>query len=121
VIILPHLGASTDEAEENCAIMVADQVREYLENGTIHNSVNFPDVAMPHSEGHRLLVINSNVPGMIERISAGLAKSKLNILNMLNKSRGNIACTLVDVNQSLTPELIDQIKGMEGVLTARAL
>jgi D-3-phosphoglycerate dehydrogenase len=121
VIVLPHLGASTEEAEENCAVMVAEQVRDYLEHGTIHNSVNFPDIEMPQTEGYRLLVVNANVPHMIERISSAIAKANLNILNMLNKSRGEIACTLVDVGDPIAPTVVEEIGKVEGVLTARVL
>lgn len=121
VIALPHLGASTREAEENCAVMVADQVREYLENGTVQNSVNFPELLMPRSEGYRLLVVNRNIPHMIERISAAIANANLNIIDMLNKSRGEIACTLVDVNSPVSQVVVDEIAATEGVLKVRAL
>lgn len=122
VITLPHLGASTLEAEENCAVMVADQVRDYLEHGTVHNAVNFPEMEMARQPGtNRLLVVNSNVPHMIERISAAIAKANLNITNMLNKSRAEIACTLVDVECPVVPSVVDEIKAIEGVLTVRTL
>jgi len=122
VIVLPHLGASTEEAEENCAIMVADQVRDYLEDGTVCNSVNFPDVQMPRTENaYRLLIVNANVPGMIERISTAIAKSKLNIVNMLSKSRGEVACTLVDVACQPPQTVVEEIKATEGVLTVQTL
>ncbi len=121
VITLPHLGASTKEAEENCAVMVADQVRDYLEDGTVHNSVNFPEMEMQRNGGHRLLVINSNVPRMIERISSAIANANLNILDMLNKSRGEIACTLVDVNNPVPQTVVDKLCETEGVLTVRML
>ena len=122
VIVLPHLGASTHEAEENCAIMVADQVREFLEQGTVRNSVNFPEIDMPRSSGnHRLMVVNANVPHMIERISAAMSKANLNIINMANRSRGNIACTLMDVEEAIPQHVIENISGVEGVLAVRAL
>ena len=121
VITLPHLGASTKEAEENCAVMVADQVRDYLEDGTVHNSVNFPEMEMPRSEGYRLLVVNSNVPHMIERISTAIANANLNIVDMLNRSRSDIACTLVDVNNPIPQNVVDDILTKEGVLTVRTL
>lgn len=121
VIALPHLGASTQEAEENCAVMVADQVREYLENGTVQNSVNFPEMHMPRSEGYRLLVVNRNIPHMIERISAAIANANLNIIDMLNKSRGEIACTLVDVDSPVSQVVVDEIAATEGVLKVRVL
>ncbi|MCK5877608.1 MAG: 3-phosphoglycerate dehydrogenase [Candidatus Marithrix sp.] len=120
VVALPHLGASTGEAEENCAIMVAKQVRNYLENGTIKNSVNFPEMKMPRTEkGNRLLVVNANVPHMIERISSTIANNSLNILDMLNRSRGNIACTLVDVDNEIPQAVIDTLSSTEGVLMVR--
>ena len=121
VITLPHLGASTKEAEENCAVMVADQVRDYLENGTVRHSVNFPEIDMPRNGGHRLLVVNANVPHMIERISSAISNANLNILDMLNRSRGEIACTLVDVNSSIPQTVVDEIKTKDGVLTVRIL
>ncbi|HIE01206.1 MAG TPA: 3-phosphoglycerate dehydrogenase [Thiotrichaceae bacterium] len=121
VITLPHLGASTHEAEENCAVMVADQVRDYLEEGTVHNSVNFPEMEMPRNGGHRLLVVNSNVPHMIERISSTIANANLNILDMLNRSRGDLACTLVDVNNQIPQTVVDTLCATKGVLTVRIL
>lgn len=122
VVVLPHLGASTHEAEENCAVMVADQVREFLEQGTIRNSVNFPEMEMPRNPGnYRLIVVNANVPHMIERISAAISKANLNIINMVNRSRGNIACTLVDVEAFIPPSVIENITVVEGVLAVRIL
>jgi D-3-phosphoglycerate dehydrogenase len=121
VITFPHLGASTQEAEENCAMMVADEIREYLEDGTIHNSVNFPDLEMPRNGGHRLLVINSNVPHMIERISSSISNAKLNIIDMLNRSRNEIACTLVDVDNPIPQTVVNEISSKEGVLKVRTL
>jgi D-3-phosphoglycerate dehydrogenase len=121
VIALPHLGASTKEAEENCAIMVADQVRDYLQDGTIHNSVNFPEMSMPRNGGHRLLVVNSNVPHMIERISSAIANANLNILDMLNKSRSEIACTLVDTDCQIPESVVQAIGTTDGVLAVRSL
>ena len=121
VITLPHLGASTREAEENCAVMVADQVRDYLEKGTIHNSVNFPEVDLPRTEGYRLTVANANVPNMLGQISTDLANAGLNIVDMLNKSKGELAYTVVDVDKEIPQELIDELKGIEGVLQVRVL
>ena len=121
VITLPHLGASTNEAEDNCAIMVANKVRDYLENGSVHNSVNFPEMDMPRNGKDRLLVINANVPHMIERISAAIANAGLNIVDLLNKSRDNIACTLVDVNSAIPETVVDEICSKEGVLMVRRL
>ncbi|MFZ1492584.1 MAG: 3-phosphoglycerate dehydrogenase family protein, partial [Candidatus Competibacter denitrificans] len=109
VIMLPHLGASTGEAEDNCAIMVADQVRDYLESGTVHNSVNFPEVVMPRNGGPRLVIVNANVPHMIERISKAISGAGVNIQDMLNKSRGDIACTLVDTAAAVPDAAVAQI------------
>ncbi|MBI3149825.1 MAG: phosphoglycerate dehydrogenase [Betaproteobacteria bacterium] len=121
VVALPHLGASTREAEDNSAVMVVDQVRDYLEHGNIRNAVNFPDVVMSRESPFRLGIVNSNVPNMVGQISTALASAGLNIHNMLNKSRGDLAYTLVDVDSAVTPALIDQIKGIAGVLTVRDL
>ena len=119
IITLPHIGASTREAEENCAVMVADQVRDYLEHGNIHNAVNFPEVMMPRTEGQRLAVANANVPNMLGQISTALAQAGLNILDMLNKSRGDLAYTLVDVEGRIPATVVDKIAAIEGVLSVR--
>ncbi|MFA7387008.1 MAG: phosphoglycerate dehydrogenase [Thiohalobacteraceae bacterium] len=121
VITLPHLGASTVEAEENCAVMVADQVREYLEDGTVSNSVNFPTVNMPRTEGFRLAVVNANVPNMLGQISTVLADTGYNILDMLNKSRGELAFTLVDVETELSQDCLERLRNINGVLSVRAV
>ena len=121
-ITLPHLGASTREAEENCAIMVAEQVKEYLENGNITNSVNFPEVVMPRAEGtHRITIANANVPNMLGQISTDLANAGLNIVDMLNKSRGELAYSVVDVDQAVPQNIIDEIAAIDGVLNVRAI
>lgn len=121
VIALPHLGASTDEAEENCAVMVADQVRDYLENGNIFNAVNFPEVHMPRTEGYRIGIANANVPNMVGQISTVMAKAGLNIIDLLNKSRGEIAYTLADVDRRIPAEVIDGIRKIDGVLNVRVI
>ena len=121
VITLPHLGASTREAEENCAVMVVEQVREYLENGNIKNSVNFPEMLMPRNGGFRLAIVNENVPNMLGQISTCMADAGLNILDMLNKSRGDLAYTLVDVDSEPTPKCLQHMEKIEGVLSVRAL
>ena len=121
VITLPHLGASTQQAEDNCAIMVAGQVRDFLENGNIRNSVNFPEILMPRNTGYRLAITNENVPNMLGQISTCLAESGLNILDMLNKSRGDIAYTLVDVDAEVQAECVSRLTAIDGVLNARAL
>jgi D-3-phosphoglycerate dehydrogenase len=120
VIALPHLGASTAEAEENCAVMVADQVRDYIENGNITNAVNFPSVVMPRAEGAvRLAVVNANVPNMVGQITTALAEAGLNIIDMINKSRGELAYTLVDVDRPLPAQLLAKIRAIAGVLAVR--
>ncbi|MDD2774631.1 MAG: phosphoglycerate dehydrogenase [Gallionella sp.] len=121
VITLPHLGASTEEAEENCAVMVVDQVREYLEHGNITNTVNFPTVVMPRESSHRLAIANANVPNMLGQISTALANAGINIHNMMNKSRGDMAYTLVDSDSALPAELLAHIAAISGVLMVRAL
>lgn len=121
VITLPHIGASTVEAEDNCAVMVVDQVREYLENGAIVNSVNFPAVEMPRNGGHRLTVVNANVPNMLGQISTDLAEAGLNIIDMVNKSKGDVAYTIADVEQPVSDAVIREIAGIKGVLGVRAL
>jgi D-3-phosphoglycerate dehydrogenase len=121
VTALPHLGASTGEAEQNCAIMVAENLREFLENGNVRHSVNFPDTIMPRTEGYRLTVSNLNVPNMVGQISTLLAEADLNIVDLLNKSRGEIAYTVVDVEDQVPTETFAKIQAIEGVLNVRAL
>ncbi|MCB1752938.1 MAG: phosphoglycerate dehydrogenase [Gammaproteobacteria bacterium] len=120
-ITLPHLGASTIEAEQNCAIMIADQLKGYLENGNIRNSVNFPNIYLPRNGGYRIAVVNSNVPNMVGQISTDLAEAGLNIVDMLNRSRADIAVTLLDTDKEPPAETIAQIRGIEGVLSVRCL
>lgn len=119
VICFPHLGASTQEAEENCAIMIADQIQEYLEHGNIKNSVNFPDVTMPMGNSSRLTIANANVPAMVSQISSKLGDAGLNITDMINKSRGEIAYTLFDVDQAISADVLAEIKKIKGVIRAR--
>ena len=121
VIALPHLGASTGEAEENCAVMVADQLREYLEHGNVQNAVNFPNVVMPRESNFRIAVANSNVPNMLGQISTAMAQAGLNIRNMMNKSKGDVAYTLVDVDSEVPAKVVDSIAGIAGVLSVRYL
>jgi len=120
VITLPHLGASTGEAEENCAIMVADQVRDFLENGNVRNSVNYPEAVLPRVPGTtRIAIANSNVPNMVGQISTCLAEARINIADLLNKSRGEYAYTLIDVDGAVGTDLLGRIAGIQGVLSAR--
>ena len=121
VVALPHLGASTLEAEENCSIMVVDQVREFLEDGTIRNAVNFPSVAMGRESAHRVGIANANVPNMVGQISTTMAQAGLNIHNMVNKSKGEMAYTLVDLDSPVEPPLVERLARIPGVLSVRAL
>jgi D-3-phosphoglycerate dehydrogenase len=121
VIALPHLGASTREAEDNCAVMVVEQVRDYLENGEVRNAVNFPDVTMVRESAYRLGIANANVPNMVGQISTAVAQAGLNIHNMLNKSKKDMAYTLVDVDSPVPSQVIDRIAAIEGVLAVRYL
>jgi D-3-phosphoglycerate dehydrogenase len=121
VIALPHLGASTRQAEENCAVMVADQVRDFLEHGNILNAVNFPDVVMARESPYRVGIANANVPNMVGQISTTMAKAGLNIHNMINKSKGEMAYTLVDVDSEVPEQVIRDIARIEGVLSVRYL
>lgn len=120
VITLPHLGASTAEAEENCAVMVVEQLRDFLENGNIKNSVNYPEAVLPRVPNTtRLSVANLNVPNMVGQISTCLASRGINIADLLNKSRGEYAYTLIDVDGTVGEGLLEKIRSIEGVLTAR--
>ncbi len=121
VVALPHLGASTAEAEENCAVMVAENVKDYLENGNIRYSVNFPESRLPRLDSWRITLANANVPNMVGQVSTCIANAGLNIEDLLNKSIGDLAYTIVDVNDEPTPELLAQIGAIEGVLTLRNL
>ncbi len=121
VIALPHLGASTLEAEENCAVMAAIQLREFLEDGNIRNSVNFPEVFMPRNGSNRLAIANANVPNMVGQISSVLGNANINIIDLLNKSRGDYAYTLIDVDQKLNDTTMQEIKAIHGVLSARLI
>jgi D-3-phosphoglycerate dehydrogenase len=121
VVALPHLGASTREAEDNCAVMVADQVRDFLEHGNIRNAVNFADAVMPRESKFRVAIANANVPNMVGQISTAMAKAGLNIHNMLNKSRGDMAYTLVDVDSAAPDALIAELSAISGVLAVRYL
>lgn len=121
VVTLPHLGASTKEAEDNCARMVAEQIRDYLEDGSVINSVNFPDIHLPRNGGYRMAIVNSNVPNMVGQISTDLAAVGLNILDMLNRSRGEVAVTLIDIDRPCPEETVAKIRAIEGVLSVRCL
>ena len=120
-VALPHLGASTAEAEENCAIMVAQQLVDFLEHGNIMNAVNFPEVTMARESRFRVGIANANVPNMLGQISTAVAEAGLNIHNMVNKSRGDMAYTLVDVDSAFSPELLARLRAIDGVLAVRDL
>jgi D-3-phosphoglycerate dehydrogenase len=121
VITLPHLGASTAEAEDNCAVMVADQLRDYLENGNVTNSVNFPTVNLPRSGAQRLAVVNENRPDMVSQISHVLGSGNVNILRMVNESKDELAYTLLDVDSKLDAKVVEQVKAIKGVLAVRVI
>jgi D-3-phosphoglycerate dehydrogenase / 2-oxoglutarate reductase len=121
VIALPHLGASTREAEDNCAVMVVDQVRDYLEHGNLQNAVNFPDATMAREAPYRLAIANANVPDMLGRISHALGRRKINIHNMLNKSKGEMAYTIVDADNPVPAEALKELSELNGVLAVRYL
>jgi D-3-phosphoglycerate dehydrogenase len=121
VLAIPHLGASTPESEENCAVMAVEQLKDFLEHGNVKNSVNFPECILPQSTPHRLIIANRNVPNMIGQITPVLAEKKINIADMLNKSRGDYAYNIIDIESQITPELIDKLRQIEGVLMVRGL
>ena len=120
VVTLPHLGASTFEAEENCAVMVAEQLRDFLENGNIRNGVNYPEAVLPRLPNTtRLSIANRNVPNMVGQITTCLAEERINIADLLNKSRGEYAYTLIDADGAVSAKLLERIRAIEGVLAAR--
>ncbi len=121
VVALPHLGASTSEAEENCAIMVAENLRDYLENGNVRFSVNFPEMIIPRLGAYRITIANANVPNMVGQISTCLAKADLNIEDLLNKSHGALAYTIVDLDGPVSDETIAELRAIVGVLALRNL
>jgi D-3-phosphoglycerate dehydrogenase len=121
VVALPHLGASTREAEDNCAVMVVDQVRDFLEEGNIANAVNFPDVSMPREVPYRVAIANANVPNMLGQISTAMARGGLNIHNMLNKSKAEMAYTVVDTDSAVPGALLAELAAIKGVLSVRYL
>jgi D-3-phosphoglycerate dehydrogenase len=121
VVALPHLGASTQEAEENSAVMVVDQVREYLEHGNLRNAVNFPEAVMARESPYRLAIANANVPDMLARISHAMGERGINIHNMLNKSKGDVAYTLVDVDSPVPEAALAALRAIDGVLAVRYL
>ena len=121
VVPIPHLGASTPESEDNCAIMAAQQLRDFLENGNIKNSVNFPNVEMERSGVQRLCIIHRNIPAMLANITAQLSGDGVNVENMTNKSRGDFAYTLVDVGSAVEESVIDDIRAIDGIIRVRVI
>jgi D-3-phosphoglycerate dehydrogenase / 2-oxoglutarate reductase len=121
VLLMPHIGASTEEAEENCAMMAADQLMDYLENGNIVNSVNFPATKMPRNDGHRITFCNENVPKVLGNVLSLLADRSMNVIDMVNKSRDDIAYNIVDVASAPTAELLNEIRNVEGIIVVRGL
>ncbi len=120
-VTLPHLGASTAEAEDNCAIMVADQIRDFLEHGNVRNSVNFPEVVVPRRTAHRLICANANVPNMLGQISDAFGQAGLNIHDMVNSSKGELAYTVVDLDAPVPAAILQRVAGIKGVLMARIM
>ncbi len=121
VILMPHLGASTQEAEDNCAVMVANQLMDFLENGNIVNAVNFPGLSLERTTEYRLALVNRNIPKMLGSVLSVLADSEINVVDMLNKSRDDIAYNLIDVETPVSEELMDKLQQIEGVISVRAL
>jgi D-3-phosphoglycerate dehydrogenase len=121
VIAIPHLGASTEESEDNCAVMAAHELRDYLENGNIKNSVNFPDASLPHSGDYRLCVLHKNTPGIVAQLATVVADEKLNIANMVNRSRGDNAYTIIEINGSLPQSSVDKVSSLENIIRTRVI
>ncbi len=121
VVSLPHLGASTHEAETNCAVMVADNLRSYLEDGIVRYSVNFPEADVPRTSAHRITIANANVPNMVGQISTCLGDAGLNIADLLNKSRGELAYTIIDLDGAITDATLARIRSIPGILAVRDL
>jgi len=121
VIPIPHLGASTEEAEENCAIMVADQLIDFLENGNISNSVNFPTISLDRNGGYRIAFSNRNVPKMLNQVLSVLAEREINVIDMINKSRDGVAYNIIDIESEPSAELIQALEDIDGVIKVRTL
>jgi D-3-phosphoglycerate dehydrogenase len=122
VILMPHIGASTDEAEENCAVMAANQLRDFLENGNITNAVNFPSLTLDRNhKGVRLAITNRNIPKMLSQLLAVLADANINVIDMLNKSRDDVAYNLIDVASEPSPEFLERMRAVAGVVNVRVI
>lgn len=118
IVTIPHLGASTVESEDNCAVMAADEIIDYLTNGNIKNSVNYPAIDMPRSDASRIVILHKNIPNMISQISSTLASKNINIENMANRSKGDYAVTLIDTYTDISTEIIDTIAAVDGIIRA---
>ncbi len=116
IVAIPHLGASTEESEDNCAVMAAREIIDFLENGNIKNSVNYPNVQLPRSAEHRVVILHKNIPNMISHITGSLAKQDINIENLVNASKGDFACTVAETNSDITDAVLDSITAMEGII-----
>lgn len=121
VILMPHIGASTEEAEENCAIMAADQIQDFLQNGNVRNSVNFPALILERTEGVRLAITNNNVPRMLGNLLSLLADENINVIDMLNKSRDDVAYNLIDVESAPSEAVLEKMRAVEGVVNVRVI
>ena len=121
VILMPHIGASTEEAEENCAVMAVEQLKDFLENGNIHNSVNYPPTKMSRNGGSRITFCNSNVPKVLGQVLSLLADANLNVVDMVNKSRGEIAYNIIDLEGDIDGEIIDKVASVDGVMRVRLI
>ncbi len=121
VIPIPHLGASTPESEENCAAMVSQQIRDFLEHGDIVHSVNFPDVTLPRTAGYRITAIHQNIPNMISQLTGVVAAAHINIENMINKSRGDIGYTVLDLDEQPEESVLEAIRSVDGIIRVRAI
>jgi D-3-phosphoglycerate dehydrogenase len=121
ILCIPHLGASTEEAEENCAIMAAKEISNYLETGNIKNSVNFPETDLPFTSDYRITISNKNIPSMVGQITTALASGKANIADMINKHKGDTAYNIINLDDALSPEVVENLKKIEGVISVRYL
>ena len=121
VIAIPHLGASTEESEDNCAVMAAHELRDYIENGNIKNSVNYPDASLPHSGDYRLCVLHKNTPGIVAQLATVVADEKLNIENMVNKSKGDYAYTIIEIKGALPQSSVEKVAKLDNIIRTRVI
>ena len=118
IVTIPHLGASTEESEDNCAVMAANELIDYLENGNIKNSVNFPNLNLPHTAAHRVVILHKNIPNTIARITGSLAEQNINIENLVNASKGDYAGTIAETNSPIDDAVIEKIASVDGIIRA---